>query len=280
MTIFNFENAEETLEKIYDHPTVKQVQGQVEVCPKTGKRHIQACLELNRKQRFTHVQKLCPHGTHLEKSKAWAELQEYCRKEETRAEGEEEDVGPFAFPGVVHRAHFEPQMALRPWQLHVRACLMHRHLGAPKRKVLWLHDERGATGKTEFVRYCRMKTALNTVCIRGGNHNDIAHSLRTFMEDNEEGPDVVFLDIPREARAKVSYKFIEELKDGMVQSNKYESTCIDLLVVPHVIVLANSPPEQGMLSADRWVVREIKDDFKLYLENGDQARRLALDYFA
>lgn len=68
--------------------------------------------------------------------------------------------------------------------------------------------------------------------------------------------ELVVIDIPRCNENKVSYQAIEDLKNGMLFSTKYESAmCV--FDAPHVLVFANFPPERAKLSADRWDVRHV-----------------------
>ena len=53
-----------------------------------------------------------------------------------------------------------------------------------------------------------------------------------------------------------SPKFLESLKDGIVQSNKYQSTSICFPNV-QVVVCTNKELDWGTLTHDRWAVYEI-----------------------
>jgi len=59
-----------------------------EICPKTNRRHYQGYLRLTQQQRFAWLRKLLP-GVHIEVSKNWEALKQYCQKEETRIPGTE-----------------------------------------------------------------------------------------------------------------------------------------------------------------------------------------------
>jgi len=65
------------------------------------------------------------------------------------------------------------------------------------------------------------------------------------------------------ARSKenyISYEALEEIKDGLFFSGKYESgmVCIN---PPHVVVLCNFAPDESKLSKDRWVIKNIDHDY-------------------
>ena len=67
---------------------------------------------------------------------------------------------------------------------------------------------------------------------------------------------VIVIDVPRDNGNTVSYKAIEQIKNGMICNTKYE-TGMKLFNSPHIIIFANMPPEEHKLSADRWKIFEI-----------------------
>ena len=56
----------------------------------------------------------------------------------------------------------------------------------------------------------------------------------------------------------VSYEAIENIKDGIMTSNKYKSTNLNF-ETKHVIVFCNHEPDFTKLSRDRWEVRYLHD---------------------
>ncbi len=54
----------------------------------------------------------------------------------------------------------------------------------------------------------------------------------------------------------VSYQALEEIKDGIFFSGKYEGG-MKIFNSPHVICFANFSPAEHKLSGDRWVVEEV-----------------------
>ena len=59
-------------------------------------------------------------------------------------------------------------------------------------------------------------------------------------------------DVPRSSQQYISYTGIEEIKNGIFSSPKYES-CMVAMPPPHVVVLCNIPPDytDTDLSSDR-----------------------------
>lgn len=66
-----------------DVELVKMLMYQEEVCPTTGRKHRQGCLQTQLPVRMSRVRALLP-GVHVEVSRDWNKLVNYCRKQETR----------------------------------------------------------------------------------------------------------------------------------------------------------------------------------------------------
>jgi len=88
-----------------------------------------------------------------------------------------------------------------------------------------------------------------------GKGADVKHTVSEWIEKNGE-IDIILWDLPRTMEDYVSYSAIEELKNGIFHSGKYESKMV-LFNSPHVIIFANFPPRESALSADRWKIKRI-----------------------
>ena len=68
---------------------------------------------------------------------------------------------------------------------------------------------------------------------------------------------VYFMDCPRSKQGVfIQYDFLEELKNGMIFSSKYNSKEKEF-EQPHVVVLMNEMPDPNALSKDRYSVIEL-----------------------
>lgn len=114
------------------------------------------------------------------------------------------------------------------------------------RKVLWVWDATGNTGKTFLGEW--LCVHRNAFLITGGKHADIAYAY------NLE-PYVVF-DLTRDQAERIPYPVIESFKNGYLFSPKYES-CTKRFAPARVVVFANYRPDEARLSADRWDIRNI-----------------------
>ena len=88
--------------------------------------------------------------------------------------------------------------------------------------------------------------------------DDMLHALMHMMTPRIKA--VVF-DVPRSTSLREDLKFdiyevMEQLADGHLSSGKYQSNTMPIHPV-HIVVLSNSKPRGGTMSADRWNIRKI-----------------------
>lgn len=116
------------------------------------------------------------------------------------------------------------------------------------RKVIWYVDETGNRGKTYIANYLLSKG--NATYFTGGRTADIAHQY--------DGERIVLFDFCRSLDDKVNYQAIESLKNGLIQSPKYDSK-LKQFEIPHVVCFSNFHPDISKLSKDRWDIRHLND---------------------
>lgn len=251
-----------------------------------GTTHVQGYLECATRQRLSALKKWLPRA-HFETRKGTAEqARDYTRKEESRKEGPwergifqpvsqgqrtdlEECVEAIKsgatepeaieqFPGIFARhQHFiryhvklqreravEKQELPNPylWQQNVIDMVSAE---PDDRQILWVYDLKGSTGKTVLGKY--LVDHHDAFYSNGGKHTDIVHAY--------QGQRVVIFDYVRESEAYVNYGVMEQLKNGICFSPKYDSG-MKRFKNPHVIVFANFYPASNKLSEDRLVVIE------------------------
>lgn len=140
-----------------------------------------------------------------------------------------------------------PDHKLRPWQAKLVEDLSKE---PDDRTVIFIVDEVGNQGKSYLAKkYVREHP--DAKMMRPGKHADMAYLL-------ELGTRVLFLDCTRTQVEYMPYTFLEELKDGYVQSTKYECTAKTFGRM-HVVVLMNQFPDMEKLSDDRYDVRDLRD---------------------
>jgi len=112
------------------------------------------------------------------------------------------------------------------------------------RKIIWVYDPVGNTGKTALMRHYQ---SLGEAASLSGKVADMAYAY--------QGERIVFFDLSRTSaeHATYLYDFAERLKSGSVFSGKYDSGTKHFKT-PHVVFLSNGPYPEGVWSADRKVV--------------------------
>lgn len=145
---------------------------------------------------------------------------------------------------------------LRDWQKIALQKLVDQN----DRKVLWVVDMKGNTGKSWFAKWLEVKK--NAYYVTGGRKTDLAHAYQ-FQE-------IVVFDLSRSTEEFLNYDVIENFKNGRVFSGKYESA-MKRMPACKVLVLSNWCPDLRKLSEDRW---EIMNLMHLDMEYITESRHL------
>ncbi len=229
------------------HMLCKKYCFQLELSPE-GYSHYQCLLGLKDKKRKQTLlmllsQKLqCPMAN-IQLSPSDCKFVQYCSKIETRIDG------PWSkgFPSVLERP---PKLIKRDqmyaWQKSVLNII---ETTPSDRLIYWYYDRIGNTGKTSLVKY--LIWHYNAFYF-GGKASDMAS--RIIMMDKP--PEIAIMNISRTQEQYVSYQGIEEIKDGLIQSGKYEGGQ-KIFDPPHILIFANFEPDKNALSEDRWMVRDV-----------------------
>lgn len=139
----------------------------------------------------------------------------------------------------------------RDWQVEILELIKQE---PDDRSIYWYWSNAGNIGKTTFSKYlCVEKEA----CLLSGKGADVRNGALTFKKDIGRYPDLCVFPIPRSFNSEyLSYEAMENVKDALFYSGKYEGgTVADPCC--HLIVMANFPPDETRMSADRWIVRNI-----------------------
>ena len=156
----------------------------------------------------------------------------------------------------------------RVWQSYLLEVVEKRPVD--QRKIYWFVDEKGGCGKTYMSKWLvQEKKAFYT---RGTSKGaDVK-----YLYKNEQ---LVIFDYARAFKQELgdfkkdgdfAYGLMEEFKDGMINSDKYESIlkgCKDCIV----IAFSNERPDKGKLSKDRWHITIVDPDAdKIIYQDGSK----------
>ena len=255
--------------------------GQLETCPSSGKKHIQAYFEFTQCVRMSHIKKFLGDNTcHLERRRGTQkEAIEYCSKPESRyvppfeCSIKAENTGGMNPNGVIAWILNNPKSTFADYVGHFESQYM-RYKGGMKglwdefhkdtlpklselrewqkwavdrlmkqddRKVLWVTDKVGGAGKTVLSKHL-CADGKGFYC-SGGSYKDIMFSYKN--------QNIVVIDLTRSQREYIPYDAIESFKNGLAFSAKYESQ-MKIFAPAKVIVMSNFDPSLDKLSMDRW----------------------------
>lgn len=210
---------------------------------KSGKTpHCQGYFELKKKQRFKAVKDQLFPTIHLEPSKKSRIVNvEYCMKECGRLYGN-------LAPEKVYQE--EPSKELE----YLIPLMRNYDTFKGDRKIHVVVDYKGGIGKTEFARWAVLQ--LPDTIVTGGKASDMKNQIVEFRKETGRCPKYIIMDIPRSCLNYISYTGIEEIKNMLFYSGKYEGGMV-VGNKPFVLMLMNELPDTSNLSEDRWVIREI-----------------------
>lgn len=156
-------------------------------------------------------------------------------------------AGPW-LKGVERKTELVPICSadLRPWQNEIISIISKQ---PHDRHIYWYWEPIGNTGKTTFAKYL---VVYHSAVVLSGKSADMKNAIASM----KHYPQVILVDCPRSGANFICYKGLEEIKNALFFSGKYESKMV-CGHVPHLIIFSNSPPEYAQLSQDRWVVTRI-----------------------
>lgn len=234
----------------FDQKAIKYIVGQ-EV-GSSGTAHLQGYLESP--VRFRPIEALgLDRAIHWELARGSREDNlQYCSKDGryvTNLEMPEVLLDPLAaFDGSLDQS-----LVLYPWQNEVLGLVEEP---ACQRKIYWYCGKEGNEGKTSLAKHICMKDERNLYV--SGKAADVKFAVSKLVERGKF-PKVVIFGLPRTSEGYVSYAALEEVKDGIFFSGKYESGMC-MFNPPHIIVFANFLPEISKMSKDRWKIYSIVDN--------------------
>lgn len=253
----------------------------------SGTPHLQGFCILKTKLRFNQVRLLIP-GAHLEKAKGTPkQASDYCKKDDDdyfehgelpATQGKRTDFERLKdwiiecdttpshyeiaseFPSLWGRYKrscinfvelFGPRVSLvegefRPWQRHVDGLVNEQ---ADDRKILFVVDPVGGNGKSWLTRYWFSKR-VDVQRLSVGKRDDLAFAIDVSKR-------LFVFDIPRQQSEFLQYGILEQLKDQMVFSPKYESVTKVIPERVHVVVFMNEEPDRNKMTSDRYKIVNI-----------------------
>lgn len=211
-----------------------------EICPSTGRPHIQGYAEFTK--RLRPIQDLHLGGgkdLHWEKAKG-------SRKDSLIYNSKEHKV----FGNLQYDKPLKLITELYEWQQNI---LDHIKTEPDDRTINWIYETEGNRGKTALIK---LLCAKHNALLVGGKAGDAKYLVTKYEETQGCYPQLVIFSFPRTIEEYVSYTAVEEIKDGVFCSTKYECKMV-VMNSPHILCFANFYPDESKLSADRWNIINI-----------------------
>ncbi len=203
--------------------------------------HLQGYVEFNKQLSFKQIKEMIPRA-HIEKPRGNRDQNiAYCSKEGNF-------VSNFPMKRRERLLSKYSNVVWKEWQQDVINII---NEAPDERTIHWIWDKDGNIGKSFLSKFIYLK--YDTI-LGSGKKADVFNQINTWIGgDEEKDPHVILLDIPRYNLDYVNYGCIEEIKNGLIYSGKYEGG-VCAFDPPHVIVFANEAPDLHKMSADRWRV--------------------------
>lgn len=203
----------------------------------SGTPHLQGTLCLKKKARLSEL-KCINLKIHWEPTKCVKSSIAYCTKKET-AQGKI----------YYHNVDIPEELEIDEpygWQTQVLEIISTK---PDKRTIHWFWEPTGGIGKTTLCKYLVVK---HNALMLTGKSNDMYHMIAKYPEKRK----LFVIDIPRSSSDYINYGAIEQIKNGLIFSGKYEGNQL-VFNCPHVIVFANEPPNIHQMSIDRWNITRL-----------------------
>lgn len=205
----------------------------------SGTPHLQGTLKLKNRQRLGHMKNIDSRA-HWEPTKAVKASIAYCTKAETRN-------GKCCVYGIEIAEELIVQEPYG-WQKGVMDHVINKPV--VPRTIHWYWERDGNYGKSTFAKYLAHK---HDALLLNGKSTDMFHMLSKFPTKRK----LIIVDCPRSMQDYINYGAIEQIKNGLVFSGKYEGAQL-LFNPPTVIVFSNELPDFQKMSIDRWYVNDIR----------------------
>lgn len=179
---------------------------------------------------------------HVEVTKSIEKASDYCSKSASRV------MGPFTYPdkhaGYQKCCSFKFDTA-EPWQRLVIDIIQTE---PDDRTIHWFWSEEGKKGKSLLCKFLYLNFGA---IVLGNKTNDALYLAKRYPQAN-----CFLFDFPRTSLEYINYGLIENLKNGLFFSGKYESEMV-CRPSPHIFCFANTPPKWKDMSLDRWKVYNV-----------------------
>ncbi len=241
---YNGEHSIQTLIDKFDSICTKYV-FQEEI-GKNGTPHLQGCIELKNRARFSEF--CLDKKIHWEITKMKENAEIYCSKMDTRA-------GRTFSKGIIMKEEVEiiTEDEMNEFQKTIVLEIKEK----PKHRIInWVVDRVGGRGKSNLCKYLCIKEGALMLC---GKASDMKCGIAAWKNKKKNYPRIILIDCPRTFDVNyLSYTGLEEIKNACFFSPKYES---DMVYGnrPHIYIFSNELPDTEKLTSDKWRIMDLDE---------------------
>ncbi len=207
-----------------------------------GTPHIQGYIRFKWKKRPLSLYKFGHWAVCKDSKNKYKNAIEYCRKD-----------GNYKQENVWKKPKVLSYEQLYVWQKEIVDIIRSE---PDDRTIHWYWETTGNVGKSALCKYICMN---HEAIICSGRAADMKFLVANWLKTKGTAPEIIIFDVPRSSLEYLSYSGIEEIKNGLFASTKYECEMV-CMNSPHIIIFANEPPSEDkeeIMSKDRWRVREV-----------------------
>lgn len=211
--------------------------------------HLQGHIQLKKKKRWSNIMDGCvatnSKKIHWEPTKSKDSATKYCTKIKSR--NGKTFVKGFVIPEFIDCIQLKD---FYEWQKEVLDLIENDN----NRKIHWFYEKTGNTGKSALCKYLAIHNGALVLSNKG---TDMKNGIVNYHKLTGFYPKLIVVDIPRSVDQKyLSWTGIEEIKNGLFFSSKYESGMV-IMNSPCVLIFSNISPNRRKISNDRWVIKQI-----------------------
>lgn len=209
--------------------------------------HLQGYVYFENAKTFKKIKDILGIRTHIEKAKgSQKDNFNYCSKD-----GQFKSNMNFPKPVITEPVE-DPleDKVLYPYQKEVLELIKEK---PDSRSIHWYYEHKGNAGKSSLVKHLVLKHGAIPIC---GKADNMYHAIKMIYDTTKNYPKIILIDIPRTALDYVNWNAIENIKNGVFLSGKYEGGIV-CMNYPHIICFANAKPNMNAISEDRWVIKKI-----------------------
>lgn len=214
----------------------------------SGTPHLQIYIECKNPVSFNTIKQICSRF-HIEKAKGNRDSNlKYCSKEHRYTT----NFNEFKKSKKMILLEKYNNVIWKDWQKLIIDII---ETEPDDRKINWIWESNGNIGKSFLCKYLVLKY---DAIIADGKKDNIFNQIKLWIDNHEEHemPKLCIVDIPRYNKDHLNYGVLEQIKNGMIYSGKYEGG-ICLFEPPHVFIFSNNPPITECMSEDRWNIIEL-----------------------